>query len=550
VGARRDDRRMEPSLLFPPRPDGDKLAGRLRAAGVRPVFASVLTALAVLTLLVAAGTAWGASGGFERTWGKDVITGAPTIAEICTQAANCKSGIDGAFDLGGEFDVPQDVAVDSAGNSYVVDESNQRIQKFDPTGKFVLAWGKDVIALNQGTGYEICTVAENCQAGSVGGKGGEFDDPEGVAVDSSGNVYVSDSSNNRIQKFDSSGDFLLTWGKDVNVFGGSGFETCNAEALCIAGDPGGSGGELSGPGDIGVGPDGSVYSADFENRRIQKFNASGDFLRTWGKDVLTGAGTGYEVCTAAASCQAGQPGSLAGEFGEVRSVVADSAGVYVGDNVDHRIQEFDSSGTFLRTWGKDVRTDGGTGFEICAQAASCQSGSPGSLGGELREGEGIATDSAGAVYVSDAVNSRIQKFDSTGNFLRTWGRDVLVGGGTGFEICTVAEDCQAGSGGSLGGELGDAHGLDAGPGEKLWVAEAFNDRIQVFGDAVDPSSPPQSPPPPSTDNGFQTGTGTGTQGTNGTTVNSQCQPLRKKLKKAKTKAAKKNIRRKLRALGC
>ena len=123
--------------------------------------------LAACTLAIAAvlglpDVAWGGSGGFERGWGIDVVTGGGTLSEICIDAATCKTGLDGAFDLGGEFDSPTDVAMDSAGNSYVADASNERIQKFDSNGHFLLAWGKDVIASNSDTGYEICTVAQNC----------------------------------------------------------------------------------------------------------------------------------------------------------------------------------------------------------------------------------------------------------------------------------------------------------------------------------------------------------------------------------------------------
>jgi DNA-binding beta-propeller fold protein YncE len=252
----------------------------------------LVATIAMVAALVPAGPAWGASGGFERAWGKDVIAGGAAVFEICTQAASCKTGIDGAFDLGGEFASPYDIAVDSAGNSYVADAGNNRIQRFDPSGHFVLAWGKDVVAANAVTGYEICTVANSCQAGDVGGHGGEFNLPSGVAVDSAGNVYVADPLNNRIQKFDPDGHFLLAWGKDVDFFGGSGFETCIAATLCIAGDPGSLGGEFELPWNVAIGPDGSAYVTEVGNLRVQKFSSSAGFLLAWGRDVTTGGGSG------------------------------------------------------------------------------------------------------------------------------------------------------------------------------------------------------------------------------------------------------------------
>ena len=81
-----------------------------------------------------------------------------------------------------------DAAVDSSNNVYVADQDNNRIQKFDSSGKFITKWG------------------------SYGNGDGQFHNPDGIEVDSSGNVYVSDTDNNRIQKFDSNGTFITQWG--------------------------------------------------------------------------------------------------------------------------------------------------------------------------------------------------------------------------------------------------------------------------------------------------------------------------------------------------
>lgn len=81
-----------------------------------------------------------------------------------------------------------------------------------------------------GTGLEACTEASHCKAGTAGGGGGQFDfsrllfevqsaETQGVAVDSAGNIYVSELKNHRVQKFDSGGRFLLAWGGDVVASG-------------------------------------------------------------------------------------------------------------------------------------------------------------------------------------------------------------------------------------------------------------------------------------------------------------------------------------------
>ena len=77
----------------------------------------------------------------------------------------------------GQFDGPRGVAVHGAGNVYVADLGNHRVEKFDGSGTFLTSWG------------------------SFGSGNGQFDSPTGVAVDGAGNVYVADNGHHRIEKF-------------------------------------------------------------------------------------------------------------------------------------------------------------------------------------------------------------------------------------------------------------------------------------------------------------------------------------------------------------
>ena len=336
-------------------------------------------------------------------------------------------------------------------------------------GTFDRTWGK---AVNATTSGDVCTAASGntCAAGSIGTLGGHFNFPDGVAVDASGNIYVTDFNNDRVQKFDSSGNFLRTWGK--GVAGGAGAEICVSS--CIDGQPGSLGGEMQGPAGIAVDP-GGVYVAEVLNHRIQKFDFSGNFINAWGKNV--NGGGGYGICLLAANCQQGTMGSLGGEFNNPFGVATDDGEVYVTDYSNHRVQRFNFQGAFNRAWGRNVT---GTGnFGVCTAPLSCLAGTTGTLGGEMNLPQGIAAHPSGFVYVSEVSGHRIQRFGASGGWDRAWGKNVNNGGV--FGVCTNAASCGAGVAGSLAGELFTPRGLATDASGNVYVADATNRRIQKFG---------------------------------------------------------------------
>jgi sugar lactone lactonase YvrE len=349
------------------------------------------------------------AGNFQRTWGGGVNGGSGL--EVCTVAANCEGGSPGG--TAGEMFQPGGVAIDSGGNVYVADFNNNRIEKFSSSGVFERTWGKGVDATNPGN---LCTLAsgDTCQAGTTGVLGGEMNNPFGIATDSSGNVYVGDGGNNRIQVFDTAGTFERAWGKDVAASGpgntGTGFEVCNPTNgdVCQTGSSTtAKGGEMHTPEGVATDGSGNVYVADALNDRVQVFSSTGTFIRAWGVGVNGGGAFG--VCTVAANCAIGSSGGLGGEMFFPIALTADSSGnVYVADYANDRVQKFSSSGTWDRAWGKGV--NGGTAYGVCTAAASCQVGTSGGLGGEMDTPDGVTTDSAGDLYVADYQNNRIQKF--------------------------------------------------------------------------------------------------------------------------------------------
>ena len=296
-------------------------------------------------------------GNFIRTWGWNVSSAGGSEFEICSEAAACTTGISG--EEAGAFDGPGGLAVAPTGDIVVSDILNNRIQVFASTGAFKSAWGKDVIT-GGGTNYEVCVVALECKTGVASIRGGDLDEALGVAIHPAGNVYVADTLNQRVQRYQADGTWLAAWGGDVDSGEGIGYEVCTVAINCQPGEEGDLGGELNDPAGIAVSPGGGiVYVADTENTRGQIFNPVGEFAAAVGKDVESGGGTGVEICEAALICKKGEFGSLGGESASPFDVATDSTGnIYVADAGNNRIQKGNNATPFLLNWGKDVINDG------------------------------------------------------------------------------------------------------------------------------------------------------------------------------------------------
>jgi tripartite motif-containing protein 71 len=234
----------------------------------------------------------------------------------------------------GRLNLPYDVAPDALGDVYVADTHNHRIQEFSPTGKLIRKWG------------------------SLGSGSGQFFQPRGLAIDPFGNVWVADHENHRVQKFTSTGHFLGRFGAN----GGDGTF-------------GRGWGEFNSPRGLSSDAAGNIYVADDANHRIVKLSNDGVTLAQWGRGDLA-------------------PGTGDGEFHLPYGTAVDALGhLWVADTLNNRLVEMTTDGQVIARYG-----------------AGGGDGSPGNGPGQFKELYNVATDCVGNVYVTDKANWRVQKF--------------------------------------------------------------------------------------------------------------------------------------------
>jgi DNA-binding beta-propeller fold protein YncE len=231
--------------------------------------------------------------------------------------------VGGIGQAAGQFQSPRAVAVG---------------QKFDANGNFLLAWGS-AGNLTQSTDAP-----------------GLFNEPWGIAVDSAGNVYVSDTWFHRVQKFNADGQFLTSWG----VFG------TDLNDLYA----------MWGPRGIAVDAQNRVYVADTGNKRVLIYDQDGNALG-----------------------QVGGPGSLEGQFDEPVGVAVSGDGrIFVADTWNQRVEVFGPDYAYQSEWPI-----------------------VGWYGQSLDNKPYLALDGGGRVYVSDPEGYRVLVYTETGEPLESWG---------------------------------------------------------------------------------------------------------------------------------
>jgi sugar lactone lactonase YvrE len=286
---------------------------------------------------------------------RTVNTGSGTIATITGNGTAGYTG-DGGPATSAELHTSFGDALDSAGNLYIADTLNNVVRKVSTTG---------TITTVAGTG-----------APSYSGDGGPatsagLNSPTGVAVDSSGNLYVADQRNERIRKV-TAGVITTVAGNGTVGFSGDGGLATNAQ--------------LYYPEGIAVDGSGNLYIADSDNQRIRKVNTGGT--------ISTIAGNG----NVGFNCNNGTATGLA--LNHPSGVAVDGSGnLYIADYGNQCVRKV-AAGNIATVAGNGTASYGGDG----GPATSA----------ELNYPTGVAVDSSGDLYIADYVNSRVRMVNATG----------------------------------------------------------------------------------------------------------------------------------------
>ena len=304
---------------------------------------------------------------------------------------------------------PNGVAVDESGNVYISDFSDNRVRRVDRAG---------TITPFAGTGKS-----------GYGGDGGpaiaaQLDGPGSLAIDDSGNLYIADSGNNRIRRVDTSGMITTVAGSGARGYSGDGSPAVAAR--------------LASPFGVAVDGSGNIYISDTSNQRVRRVNKLGT--------ITTIAGTGGRGYGGSD----GEP-AVRASVSWPRGLAVDGAGnVYIAASGDSRILRVDPSGI--------ITTVAGTGEE-----AYSGDGGP-AVEAALYNPKDVAVDGAGNLYIPDGSNHRVRRVDTSGT------------------ITTIAGDGEGGYSGDGGpavrARLDLPTDLTVDGSGNLFIVDARNHRIR------------------------------------------------------------------------
>ena len=400
--------------------------------------------------------------------GDNTIREVTTDGNIATIAGDSFPSYQGdaGLAINAELHGPEDVAVDSSGNIYIADTQNAYIRKVTSDGNINFIAGDGSIGFTGDGGYatsadliapfalavdssgnvyfaengdsrirridakslDISTVAGNGTPGFSGdgstATSAEMNSPTGLAVDSSGNLYIADSLNRRIRKVASGGS--------ISTFAGNG-------TFSYSGDGGPAGkAQLNTPQGVAADSSGNLYIADTLNNVVRKVSPNGTISNYAGNGGAGSSGDG----SAATSAQLNGPQGLA----------LDAAGnLFIADTLNAKVRKVSSaSGVITTVAGSGTPGFGGDG----GAAASAQLNLP----------SGVAVDANNNLYIADFGNSRVRMV-STNNTIGT----VAGNGAAGY----------SGDGGqAVKAQLNGPQGVAVDAAGNLYIADTENNLIR------------------------------------------------------------------------
>jgi sugar lactone lactonase YvrE len=421
-----------------------------------------------------AGNVFIADAGNHRIRRIDAVSGL-----ITTFAGNGRPGFtgDGGPAIAASFNSPAGIAFDNSGNLFIADTGNSRIRKVNPGNRRIETIAGGVIGFSGDNGPATAA---------------RLNAPRGLVTDSSGNLYIADSTNHRIRKIGRSGIITTIAGDGTPRFNGDNLPALNTSLnsprgvtltgsgeLLIAdtfnhrirkvdfsgimrtvagnGIPGFSGDRQSGvsaqlnfPGGVAVDASGTLFIADTGNNRIRRVDISGEISTIAGNGVFGFYGDG----AAALYSVLANPRSIA-VTGSGTLLVADA-----GNNSIRKIaDEEDPVPTIFRRRIPIITTIAGTGQR------SFQDQSGLAAAANLRTPSGVAVDTAGNLYIADSGNHRVLKADAIGHVI------TIVAG--------IGESGFSGDGGpAAGAALSFPAGLAIDAAGNLYIADNRNHRVR------------------------------------------------------------------------